>query len=251
MKISGKKVVLGAAIAAGITSFRAAAEEVAKGVNVGLGADLVSSYVWRGNYNAGASIQPTLGVTVKGFSVTLWGSTELAFNKGNNKKEVDYTLAYNVGGFKVAFTDYWWEGEGAFNYFNYRKDKTPHLFEGTLAYTLPVEKFPVTIAWNTIFAGNDRKINGDRYYSTYVELAYPFRVKGVALNAVFGFTPWKSPVIVPDAADHRRFRVCNIALGASKALKITQSFSLPVFTQVIWNPALDDVHLVFGLSLKY
>lgn len=38
--------------------------------------DLVSSYVWRGFYQTGASFQPTLGFGIGGFSITAWGSTD-------------------------------------------------------------------------------------------------------------------------------------------------------------------------------
>ncbi|MFR4024564.1 MAG: hypothetical protein ACLTZY_00925 [Alistipes indistinctus] len=32
----------------------------------------MSSYIWRGFYNAGASIQPTLGMKAGGFALTAW-----------------------------------------------------------------------------------------------------------------------------------------------------------------------------------
>ena len=54
--------------------------------------------------------------------------------------------------------------------------------------------------------------------------------------------------------DHREgkdgFALCTIALKASKEIKITDSFSLPVFAQAIIAPNQDNVFLVFGLSIK-
>ncbi|MFR5870839.1 MAG: TorF family putative porin [Alistipes sp.] len=49
------------------------------GVVVNVGADLVSGYVWRGVYQigSGASVQPSLGLAYKGFSIGAWGSTSL------------------------------------------------------------------------------------------------------------------------------------------------------------------------------
>ena len=38
-------------------------------------ADLVSSYVWRGAYQTGVSIQPSLSLSYAGLSLTAWGST--------------------------------------------------------------------------------------------------------------------------------------------------------------------------------
>lgn len=53
-------------------------------VNFKVSADVVSSYVWRGAYNAGASIQPTLGMSAGNFSLTVWGSKEISrFTQGN------------------------------------------------------------------------------------------------------------------------------------------------------------------------
>lgn len=42
----------------------------------------------------------------------------------------------------------------------------------------------------------------------------------------------------------------NVALEGTTVIKITDSFSLPIFAQAIWNPRLEDAHLVFGFTLK-
>ena len=168
--------------------------------------DFVSSYVWRGIYQGGAaSFQPTLGFSVGNFSLTAWGSTSLS----ESNKEIDLTAAY----------------------------------------TLPVEKFPLSIAWYTMFAGADRKINDKgedkQAYSSYVELNYPFSVKGVDLNATCGVVPYKTPQYNVNG-----FAVTNLALKATKAINFNDKFSLPIFVQAIWNPRMEDAHLVFGVTLK-
>ena len=65
-----------------------------KGVSFQVSGDVVSSYVWRGAYNAGASIQPTLGMSIGNFSFTAWGSKEIS----DTHKEIDLTAAYSIGG---------------------------------------------------------------------------------------------------------------------------------------------------------
>ena len=120
--------------------------------------DFVSSYVWRGIYQGGAaSFQPTLGFSVGNFSLTAWGSTSLS----ESNKEIDLTAAYKFGetGPALSVATLWWDGQGAGNYFHFKSGDTGHHFEAGLAYTLPVEKFPLSIAWYTMFAGADRKIN--------------------------------------------------------------------------------------------
>lgn len=42
----------------------------------------------------------------------------------------------------------------------------------------------------------------------------------------------------------------NVALEGMTVIKFSNSFSLPIFAQAIWNPRLEDAHLVFGFTLK-
>ncbi|MEG2514615.1 MAG: hypothetical protein RSA92_04695, partial [Bacteroidaceae bacterium] len=91
--------------------------------------DIVSSYVWRGMYQSGAAVQPTLGLNINNFSLTAWGSVD--FN-GEGKKEADITAAYSVSGITVSLSDYWWAGQSSFrgmnngenNYFKFNNHKT-------------------------------------------------------------------------------------------------------------------------------
>ena len=43
-------------------------------VEASVGADFVSNYIWRGTDCGGVSIQPSMGVSYKGLSLTAWGS---------------------------------------------------------------------------------------------------------------------------------------------------------------------------------
>lgn len=204
--------------------------------------DLVSSYVWRGVYQTSASVQPTLGFSVGNFSLTAWGSVDF---KGVGK-EADLTAAYSINGLTLSLTDYWWEGEGKGNYFRFKNHETAHKLEGGIAYSLPLENFPLNLSWYTIFWGGDKKANGKNAYSTYTELAYPFSVKNVDLSAMVGFSPFASPTIYKNDG----FAVTNISLRANKEIQITDKFSLPIFVQTIWNPQAEDVHFVFGITLR-
>ncbi|WP_029905946.1 TorF family putative porin [Prevotella sp. 10(H)] len=214
-------------------------------LEVDLGADLVSSYVWRGVKQAGASVQPSLSASINGFSLSAWGSTDFTGNDG--KKEVDFTAAFENSGFKIAVTDYWWDGEGAHRYFSYPQDgNSGHMLEGTIGYTFP-DSFPLSITWNTFFLGKgNKKADGDNSYSTYIELAYPFSVKGVDMGIATGFSPWENATL----GIGKGFKVTSVMLNASKSIKITDSFSLPIFANIIANPAVEDIHFVFGISIR-
>lgn len=225
-----------------------------EGVEFNVSGDFVSSYVWRGMYQgAQACVQPTLGVGIKGFSLTAWGSTSLA-DVVEGHKELDLTLAYEFNNFIVQIADLWWDGQGNNRYFHYNNHVTGHHFEAGIAYLLPCEKFPLSMAWYTVFAGNDKQdfsdehIYGKQAYSSYAELNYPFSVKGIDLNATLGFVPYKSHTSM--GYDVNGFAVTNIALKATKDIQITKSFSLPLFAQLVANPAQEDVHLVLGFTIQ-
>lgn len=221
--------------------------------------DLVSSYVWRGVYQTGASFQPTLAFGVGGFSLTAWGSTDFDGNKstgGKASKEIDLTAAYKFGeaGPTLSVASLWWAGQGANDYFHFKSHETSHHFEAGLSYTLPIEKFPLSIAWYTMFAGADKDEKGNQNYSSYLEVNYPFVVKGVDLNATVGMLPYEagynndgsSVYSVPNSG----FVVTNVALKATKAIDFNDKFSLPLFVQAIWNPRMEDTHLVLGVTLR-
>ena len=180
--------------------------------------DLVSSYVWRGVYQTGASFQPTLGFGIGGFSLTAWGSTDFSSMSDPNKgKEFDLTVGYGIGGFSIGVTDYWWAGEGK-RYGNYSNS---HFFEGAVGYNFG-ESFPLGITWSTMFAGGDKDADGDQQFSTYVEAAYTFSVLGVDVTPGIGVSPWTG-MYHKEGKDG--FALCSIALRASREIKITDLFS--------------------------
>ena len=214
---------------------------------VGLKSDLVSSYIWRGSYNAGASIQPSLKASLGSFSLTAWGSVDFT---ASDYKEADLTISWSAGGLTLSLTDYYWSGSPAQTtlpprkYFHLGAD-SPHILEAGAAWRIS-EKFPLTLAWNTMLRGNDRKNNGKQNYSTYAEVSYPFSVKEYAqMIAGIGFTPWATENIYGTTG----FAVCNVFLGASKTWTVYKNLQLGLFTNLIWNPAKEDVNFVGGLSI--
>ena len=92
-----KKVVLMAIMIA--TGMCATAQE---SVETTIGADVVNQYIWRGQNLGNVSLQPTLGVSYKGLSLTAWGSVGLA--NSADTKEFDLTLSYTLGGLISAMT---------------------------------------------------------------------------------------------------------------------------------------------------
>lgn len=206
-------------------------------VEASVGLDIVSGYLWRGQDLGNVSIQPSAGVSYKGFSLSAWGS--VGFDKEDDK-ELDLTLGYGIGGFSVSVTDYWFNtGAG---YFHYGAHNTAHVFEAQVGYDFG----PVAVNWFTNFAGDDGlNKSGKRAYSSYISVAAPFRLGGIDWTAEVGATPWAT-TFYNDGANG--FEVCDVTLKASKELKITDKFSLPVFAQLTWNPATEGAYFAAGLS---
>ena len=125
------------------------------------------------------------------------GSTDfdgVSSGEGAAAKEIDLTapMLWRIrSNFSVA--SLWWGGQGQESILILRATKQLITLKG-LAYTLPVEKFPLSIAWYTMFAGADKDDKGRQNYSSYVELNYPFSVKSVDLNPDLRFLPYEAGV---------------------------------------------------------
>ena len=66
----------------------------------------------------------------------------------------------------------------------------------------------------------------------------------VLLTPAIGFTPWKGYY-------HDKAAFTYISLKASKALVLSDKFSLPIFVQAIASPINDHVYLVAGVGIGF
>ena len=218
-----------------ILSFPTASEAQEK-VEAKIGADLVSEYVWRGQNLGNASIQPAVSVAYRGLSLNAWGSVGIT---SEDTKEFDLTLGYSHGGFSVSVTDYWFNTQP--KYFEYDTHHTSHVFEAQLGYDFGF----LAANWYTNIGGADGvNKDGKRAYSSYVSLSAPFNLGGLEWSGQIGATPWATSFY----ASAGGFAVCEVSLKASKELRMSNHFSIPVFAKAIWNPASEDAHLVVGMS---
>lgn len=204
--------------------------------------DVVSSYIWRGLDAGSISLQPTLGIAYKGLSLTAWGSYGLT--DPDDTKEFDLTLGYTIGGLNIGVTDYWFsEGlDPDGRYFKYDAHGTNHLFEANIGYDFGF----ASLQWFTNFAGNDGvNKDGKRAYSSYFEVSVPFKLAKVDWTATAGAVPFAT-----DFYGTTGFAVTNLSLRATKNIKITDSFSVPIFGQVTGNPCSQKAYLVLGFTLQ-
>ena len=210
-------------------------------VETTVAADVVSSYIWRGQDLGSTAIQPTLGIGYKGLSLTAWGSYGIA--DPADTKEFDLTLAYSTGGLNIGITDYWFNAglDPQNRYFKYDAHGTNHVFEANIGYDFGV----ASVQWFTNIAGNDGvNKDGERAYSSYAEVAVPFKLASVDWTATAGAVPFAT-----DFYGTTGLAVTNLSLRADKEIKVTDSFSIPIFGQVIANPCSQKAYLVLGFTL--
>nr|WP_235335948.1 hypothetical protein [Bacteroides caecigallinarum] len=206
-------------------------------VEASVGADLVSGYIWRGQDLGDVSVQPAVGLSYKGFSLSAWGS--VGFD-ATDTKEFDLTLGYEYGGFSIAVTDYWFTSyDSPARYSDY---KNAHTFEVGVGYDFG----PLAVNWFTNFAGSvGENEKGKDAYASYVSISAPFKLGGIDWSAEIGATPWAND-FYNGYSDG--FKVSAISLQASKEIKVTDSFSLPLWAQAIWNPTIKGAYFVAGIS---
>ncbi len=222
------------------------------------GADLFNLYVWRGLELGGGqpSIQPwakyTFGSEKHEFSVGLWGAYAIG---GDVNQEFDLSLNYTYNSIlTMTVNDYFFPGLNTGdknNYFEYRSDQTGHVFEGVVQFN-GTEKIPVTLLFAMNFFGNDAtKADGSIFYSKYVEAGYKANVKGLDINPFAGFCLDNADIGNGEIPYYlyEKPGLINLGVKISKAIEITDKFSLPIQCAVVSNPALNKVYMVFGLSL--
>ena len=204
-------------------------------VEADFGASLVSNYIWRGLKLSGASIQPEASVSYKGFYAFGWGSVSITEDSYN---EINLGVGYNKGGFTAEFTDIW--SDEGIGFFHYGAHNTEHVFRLLVGYDFGL----ASLEWDTNLLGCDGLTpKGKRAYSSYLLAKVPFKLATIDWSAQVGLTPWATT-----SYESTGFAVCEVGLKAAKELKITDHFSLPLFSQLIFVPHLEDAYFVFGTS---
>lgn len=216
-------------------------QEESSKLNFNTGADLYSRYVWRGlSFSESPNIQPYMELSWKGFSLMTWGSYALA----DKYAEIDLFLSYSTGGFTLNIFDYFSEDESDFSatsYKEWRDTLTNHLVEASAVYQLPIEKFPISLTASVFLYGADLDENNNQNYSTYFELSCPFILKNHECSVFLGATA-KSGYYADGAG------IVNLGLSAVRDIIITDNFSVPFSTSIIFHPYNNDVFFIAGIS---
>ncbi len=213
------------------------AQEEESGSPFSLGADLVSSYVWRGSKSGtGPNIQPYIEFSKGGFTLGAWGTT--SFHDLGDIPEVDLYASYAFDcGLSFGITDYYFQGTP---FFRYSTDSASHAFEGNLEYKIERLTFSANYVFNDASNGGpgNKPGGGDMYF----ELGYDFKYFGVFAGAGNGWT-----TTYKDNGDDV-FALCNLGIKTSKEIKITDKYSIPVSGMLNINPDREELNLVIGIS---
>lgn len=194
----------------------ATAQEEAES-NFSVGADLVSSYVWRGaQFGGGPAIQPGVSFATGGLEIGAWGSNCFTDGLGEGF-EADLYAGYSFGfGLGIAVTDYYFGGDWT--------DGDMHFFEPAISYG--AGDFSIMAAY----------MIGDGVEDMYVEAGYAFGDVSVFVGAGDG-----AYTVDGD------FMLANVGMSYSKELALG-SFALPMTGSVVLNPSTGGFYTVVGVS---
>ena len=208
------------------------------------GAELVSSYIWRGQYNGGLSLQPDLEIGYDGdhssLRVGVWGSVGASDWKfvgnlptlldGSNPNtyfipELDVMVNFNIEGLMLGATHYYYFGGSPFLCWESIKDivakEGTSQTEVTVGYDFRNKcEVPLSFTWNTMVAGNDfvvdDKGNTKRAFSTYIEARYDQPLPlDMTLSLALGMSPWQS-----ENYGNEKFAVTNIMARLEKSFDL-------------------------------
>ena len=188
------------------------------------GADLVSSYVWRGTqFGSGAHVQPYMDLGSGNLTGGVWGSFPTSAKGGGN--ELDLWVSYDFGPLALTVTNYTFPGEGGVY------GDGEGLFNGD--YT--------ELAASTSIMGVDLSAG----YFTEVEALYvELGFSTGAVDIAFGYGDDQADGFYAGGGSG----LVNMSFSGSKDIQISDNYALPVFGSFIINPEAETAFLVFGIS---
>lgn len=216
-----------------------AQEKDSSDLDLNIGADVVSRYIWRGQANSTSpAIQPTLSLNYKGISFGSWASYTFT---DADLQEVDLFLTYEIGGLTVGLNDYFMPSDSLDDkYFNWKKKETGHTLEPFITYS-EIAGTPLSLTASVFAYGDDLDENEDNYYSSYLELSYAKTLGNIDYKIFCGGT-------FGEGYYSDDMNIVNIGITLTKTIEITPTFSLPCNGSFIVNPNTENVFFVFGIT---
>jgi len=223
-RMNFKKLIAVAAgvVTLGVSSVFAQEAEAGSGFDTDAGMDIYSSYVWRGaKFGTGAALQPWVEMSTGGLAFGTWGSVNTGFDEA---LEMDLYASYSLDmGLSLTVTDYYFGGDWT----DFDLDSGMHYIEPSLSF----ETEGGLSVLGAFMIGPDTE-------DAYIELGYGFKTFDVAIGAGNGAY-----------TDDGEFFPCNITIGKSKEIEITDKFTLPLSGAFTLNPSTGGFYAYVGISL--
>lgn len=203
------------------------------------GLDIYSSYIWRGaKFGSGPAFQPYVEFGAGGFAIGAWGSVSASSDEA---LEMDLYAGYEFAlgessTLGITLADYYFGGDWL--------EGTSHSIEPMVS--LGLGSFSLTGAYMFLPDGSEDAEGEEDSGDMYLEASYSFENFSIGLGAGDGLYTLHEDddgMMVDD------FGICNINIGTSKDIKITETFTLPVSGSVILNPSTGGFFITVGVSL--
>ena len=206
----------------------------AANAEVGMGADLVSRYVWRGtDFGDAPAVQPWISYTMGAIEVGAWSSWSIsarsvAFDDDGNlggvggANENDLYVTYSTGLISVTLTDYFFPNAQESDFFSFSDGDEVHILELSAAYS----SGPLSVMGAFNFSG-------DPDNSFYVEGSYELLAED---DMTVGLSVGAGNEVYAVDADPM---IVAVGLNVTKGAYIAS---------YILNPEAETTFLVFGRS---
>ena len=225
-------MLLALIVSTGLFPFISAFSQEESDSKFSVGSDFYSNYIWRGSrYGSGPAVQPSMKYSTDWLTIGAWGSFDFS-----GYQEADLYFSFTLpAGISLGLTDYYFPG---LLYNDYSEATGSHAFELNGGFTAGNLNLSANYVFNK--AGGAGSSGRDKYF----QAGYSFRFFDIFIGAGDGWHTYDSQTGESD------FAICNLGIGISRTVKVTDSFEIPVSGQLIFNPDKNQMFLVVGFTLE-
>ena len=225
------------------------AQQSSSNLSVNASTVIESRHYWRGiPVSTAPTFTGSLSLAAGNFTAGYWGG----YSFDNTYAEFDFFMSYSIGNFSISLWDLYvdLENDGSYDkYWNFTDSTTTHNFDLTLSYRIS-NNFPLTTSLSTMVYGADGRMEDGEYkqnYSTYLEFSYPVQInENDNLNFFLGSSIMDEPNAYGTGAG---FGVVHTGVMATKSIKVSEQYSIPVTATIAMNPQSEFGYFVLQLAL--
>ena len=224
------RMLLAVIVSAGFLPFISGFSQEGSDSKFSVGSDFYSNYIWRGTkFGSGPAVQPSMKYSSDWLTIGAWGSFDFS-----GYQEVDLYLSFTLpAGISLGLTDYYFPG---LDYNDYSESSGSHAFELNAGFTAGNFNLSANYIFNK--AGGAGSSGGDKYF----QAGYSFNYFNIFAGAGDGWHTYDYD------SGESNFALCNLGIGTSRTIKVTDSFNIPVAGQLIFNPDKNQMFLVVGFT---